>query len=67
MESSTPSLDGGKLRVAFGQQGTHLSWTFQGCLVGQEGKAYCTCIVGMKGTERALGWNALLVGKADGI
>ena len=67
MEGSTPSLDGGKPGVAFGQEGTRLSWTFQGCLVVQEGKAYRTRIVGMKGTERALEWNALLVGKADEI
>ena len=53
--------------MAFGQQGICSSWMFQGCLVGQEGMAYHTHMVGMKGTERALEWNALLVGEANGI
>ena len=66
VESSTPSLDSIS-GVAFGQQGTHSSWMFQGCLVGQEGKAYRTHMMGMKGTERGLEWDALLVGEADGI
>ena len=45
--SSVDSSTGyGNPGVAFGQQGTHLSWALHGCLVGQEGKAYRNRMVG---------------------
>ena len=59
--SSVDSSTGyGNPGVAFGRQGTRLSWALHGCLVGQEGKAY---LVGQE--EKA--YRNRMVGEVDGI
>lgn len=61
-DSNSPSL-GGTLKAAFGGEkwGTHSTWTFHGCLVGQGGMAYRTRMVGMVEMADAPEQDALLM------